>query len=64
MKVGDLVICKKRYVDQKFLVIDLRDVIHPRSGEWSQQVKSVRISDGFKTRWSKGSTWETISESR
>ena len=59
MKVGDLVKNKTRYIGQKFLVIGVRDQtpVH-------KQVRSIRMPDGFKTRWSSIDGWEVISESR
>ena len=59
MKVGDLIKNKTRYVGEKFLVIGLRDT--PAHGH---QVRSIRMPDGFKTRWSLVDGWEVISESR
>ncbi len=61
MKVGDLIKCKTRYIGEnnKFLVIGARD--KPTQGK---QVRSIRIYDGFKTRWSSVDGWEVISESR
>ena len=61
MKVGDLIRCKARYIGQnnKFLVIGVRDT--PTHGH---QVRSIRMSDGYKTRWSKVWGWEVISASR
>ena len=60
MKVGDLIKSKTRYVGQKFLVIDIREL----SGLEYKQVRAIRMPDGFKTRWSNIETWEVISESR
>lgn len=59
MQVGDLIKNKTRYTGQKFLVIDIRDT--PTHGH---QVRSIRMPDGFKTRWSNIETWQVISESR
>ena len=59
MKVGDLIRCKARYVGQKFLVIAVRN--SPAQGH---QVRSIRMPDGFKTRWSSTATWEVTSEGR
>jgi len=51
MQVGDLVISKNRYVGQFFIVIGYGA---------NNVIQCVRIEDGFKTRWSKASTWEVI----
>ena len=59
MKVGDLIRCKARYVGQKFLVIGVRDTY-----EYGKQVRSIRMPDGFKTRWSSIGGWEVISASK
>ena len=59
MKVGDLIKSKARYVGRKFLVVEVRD-----THEYGKQVRSIRMPDGFKTRWSKIETWEVISASR
>ena len=58
MKVGDLIKNKNRYIGQKFLVIKVRRVLN------GYQVKSIRMPDGFKTRWSAIEHWEVISECR
>ena len=60
MKVGDLIRCKARYVGQKFLVIDIREL----SGLENKQVRAIRMPDGFKTRWSSIEGWEVLSASR
>lgn len=59
MKVGDLIKNKTRYIGQKFLVVEVRDqtAVH-------KQVRSIRMPDGFKTRWSSIDGWELISASR
>jgi len=62
VKVGDLIKCKARYRQRgtnKFLVIGVRNT--PTHGH---QVRSIRILDGFKTRWSMVDGWEVISASR
>ena len=59
MKVGDLIKNNTRYVGQKFLVIEKRYV-----STKGHQVRSIRLPDGFKTRWSLVDGWEVISESR
>ena len=59
MKLGDLIKNKTRYVGEKFLVIGVRD-----SSTRGRQVRSIRMPDGFKTRWSLVDGWEVISESR
>ena len=59
MKVGDLIRSRRRYYGQRFLVIGIRDI-----GLESEQVRAIRMPDGFKTRWSKIETWEVISASR
>ena len=59
MKAGDLIRCKTRYVGQLFLVIGVRDWY-----QFGKQVRSIRMPDGFKTRWSSTDGWEVISESR
>ena len=59
MQVGDLVMSKNRYVGQFFIVIG-----YSRFGAGASNddpvVQCVRLEDGFKTRWSKASTWEVI----
>jgi len=59
VKVGDLIKNKTRYIGQKFLVVEVRDqtAVH-------KQVRSIRMPDGFKTRWSSIDGWELISASR
>ena len=57
MKPGDLIKNKTRYVGEKFLVIGVRDT--PTHGH---QVRSIRMPDGFKTRWSLVNGWEVINE--
>ena len=59
MKVGDLIKNKTRYVGEKFLVIGVRD-----TSTRGRQVRSIRMPDGFKTRWSLVDGWEVISDSR
>lgn len=59
MKKGDLIKCKTRYAGQFFIVIEMRNI--PTHGH---QVRSMRPSDGFKTRWSSAEGWEVLSESR
>ena len=59
MKVGDLVMSKNRYVGQIFIIVGYRtkEVLPTIS---HSVVQCVRLEDGFKTRWSKVSTWEVI----
>ena len=57
MKVGDLIKNKTRYVGQKFLVIGVRDTTTR-----GHQVRSIRMPDGFKTRWSLVNGWAVINE--
>ncbi len=66
MKVGDLIKSKIRYNGQKFLLVGIRDMPAARGwiGPAPKQVKSIRMPDGFKTRWSNIETWEIVSESR
>ena len=59
MKVGDLIKNKTRYTGQKFLVIGVRDTLTQ-----GKMVRSIRICDGFKTRWSHIDGWRVISASR
>jgi hypothetical protein len=59
VKVGDLIRSRTRYYGQKFLVIGIRDI-----GLEYEQVRAIRMPDGFKTRWSNIETWEVISASR
>ena len=59
MKVGDLIRSRRRYYGQRFLVIGIRDI-----GLENEQVRAIRMPDGFKTRWSNIETWEVISEGR
>ena len=54
MQVGDLVINKNRYKGQLFIVIKV--------GLANPVVQCFRITDGYKTRWCKASTWEIVCE--
>ena len=64
MKVGDLIRCKARYIGQKFLVIGIKtEKTYGAKGELTK-VRSIRMPDGFKTRWSSIEGWEVISASR
>ena len=58
MKVGDLVMSKNRYVGQIFIIVGYVDEFSPTRQEPAIQL--IRLEDGFKTRWSKVSTWEVI----
>jgi len=58
MKVGDLVKYKRRYTGQFFVVINIRRY-------WGErQIQCMRLTDGFKTRYSNARTVEVINESR
>ncbi len=58
MKVGDLVMSKNRYRGQIFIIVDYVAEFPPSAHE--PIIQLVRLEDGFKTRWSKVSTWEAI----
>jgi hypothetical protein len=58
MKVGDLVMSKNRYVGQIFIIVGHADKFSPSTHE--PVIQCIRLEDGFKTRWSKVSTWEAI----
>jgi hypothetical protein len=59
MKVGDLVMSKNRYRGQIFIIVAYVDEgFKPSAHE--PVIQLVRLEDGFKTRWSKVSTWEVI----
>ena len=55
MQVGDLVISKNRYKGQLFIVIGTT-----LAQSKDLKVQCFRATDGFKTRWSKASTWEVL----
>jgi len=54
MRVGDLVISKNRYKGQLFIVIR-----YDSRGSYPV-IQCFRVTDGYKTRWCKASTWEVI----
>ena len=58
MKVGDLVMSKNRYRGQIFIILAYVAEVTPSAHE--PVIQCVRLEDGFKTRWSKVSTWEVI----
>ncbi len=64
MKVGDLIKNKTRYVGRYFLVIDIRTQKTYGANSELKKVRAIRMTDGFKTRWSLVDGWEVISESR
>ena len=61
MKIGSLVRAKHRYIGQLFVVVDARTHFDGRSPTNKvTQIRCVRVEDGFKTRYSKASTWEVV----
>jgi len=68
MKVGDMITNKTRYVNrpsgtrQRFLIVEIRD--KTVNGISFEQLRAIRMPDGFRTRWSAVDGWEVISESR
>lgn len=58
MKIGSLVRAKHRYIGQLFVVVDKREYYD--GAQKAAQIKCVRVEDGFKTRYSKTSTWEIV----
>ena len=58
MKVGDLVMSKNRYVGQIFIIVGYADKLSRMIQE--PVIQCIRLEDGFKTRWSKVSTWEAL----
>ena len=60
MKVGDLVMSKNRYVGQIFIIVGTMAPNPNKLFPSNDVVQCVRLEDGFKTRWSKTSTWEAI----
>lgn len=60
MRIGDLVISKNRYKGQLFIVIGY--VEEPQPTIHHPVVQCFRVTDGYKTRWCKASTWEVICE--
>jgi hypothetical protein len=63
MKIGDLVKYKRRYTGQFFVVIDIKPYRKRRNSS-ERQIQCMRLTDGFKTRYSNARTVEVINESR
>ena len=58
MKIGSLVRNKYRYDGQLFMVVGYSEECKPSIHE--PVIRCVRVTDNFKTRWSKVSTWEIL----
>ena len=57
--IGDLVRSKTRYKGQIFMVTETIPA-KPCNVYPIQKIRLIRVEDGFRTRYSKASTWERL----
>ncbi len=56
MEIGDMVVSRNRYTGNIFIIVD--KILGSTEGK--NIIKCIRITDGYKTRWSDVKTWEKI----
>jgi len=57
MEIGDMVVSRNRYTGNIFIIVDkILGSTHCKKNI----IKCIRITDGYKTRWSDVKTWEKI----